>query len=66
MTLPHHLGHSVGQVSQPFASLTDPLLNHFITCVHFHNRRKGTEKAHSKLIILLWLESLEKKNEKVK
>lgn len=32
-TLPHHLGHNVGQLSHPFASLTGPLLNHLLPCV---------------------------------
>lgn len=37
-------GSQWGQMCQPFASLTGPLLNHFITCVHYHNGMKGLKR----------------------
>lgn len=40
---PPPLGSQRGQMCQPFASLTGPLLNHFITCVHY-NRMKELKR----------------------
>lgn len=44
VTLPTPPRSQRGQMRQPFASFTGPLLNHFITCVHYHNRMKGLKR----------------------